>query len=132
MSKKKNTSVVKKKYKSFKEIPVWQLSHKLTLEIYKLTNKLPKEEKYGLVSQLRRSASSVPSNIVEGFYRNTTKELLSFLYISRGSCGETIYHLLLVKDLGYIESPEYDSLIEQYESVIKQLSGWIRSLKVKI
>ena len=126
MAKKQN------KYKSFKEIPVWKLSHKLTLEVYDLTKRFPKDEIYGLTSQLRRSSSSISANIVEGFYRNTTKELLSFLYNSRGSCGETIYHLMLAYDLGYIDENKFDDLIKEYEDVIRQLSGWIRSLKTKI
>ncbi len=119
-------------YKNFKEIPAWQIAHKCVLEIYKVTKKFPKEELYGLTSQIRRSAVSVASNIVEGFYRNTTKELISFLYNARGSCGETFYHILLVYDLRYISREEFDKLSDEYENLGKQLSNWIKSLKKRI
>jgi four helix bundle protein len=120
------------KYNSFKEIPVVIKSHNLAIQIYKLTKSFPKEEIYGLTSQLRRSAISIPANIIEGFYRNTTKEMIQFLYNARGSTGETIYHLMLSKDLEYIKQNEYIQLDEDYNNVAKQLNGWINSLKSKI
>jgi len=83
-----------KKYFNFKEIPVWKLSHEAVLNIYKITKNFPKDEEYGLKSQIRRSASFIPANIVEGIYRQTQKEHSKFLYNARGSVGETIYHLL--------------------------------------
>lgn len=95
------------KYTNFRELPVWKLSHEMVLEIYKLTIKFPEKEEYGLTSQIRRSASSVPANIVEGIYRQSSKELSKFLYNARGSCGETIYHLLLAKDLSYLDEKEW-------------------------
>ena len=70
------------KYKLAEEVPVWVKSHELTLLIYKLTEKFPRSEIYGLMSQIRRSAASIPANISEGFCRNTTKELIQFLYHS--------------------------------------------------
>ena len=120
------------KYKNFREIPVWQESHQLTLEIYRVTQRFPKPEVYGLSSQLRRSSSSVPASITEGFYRNTTKEFLQYLYIARGSAGETFYHLILSKDLKYITEIEYEKLSESYQGIIRQISGWIRSIKDKM
>lgn len=111
------------------DVPVWQLSHKLTLEVYKLTEQFPKSEIYGLTSQIRRSASSIPANITEGFYRNTTKELIQFLYNARGSYGETLYHLRLATDLGFINKSLYEKILEDYFSVGRQLNGWIKSLK---
>ena len=120
------------KYQSISEVPVWKKSHELTLEIYKTTETFPKSELFGLSSQIRRSASSIPANITEGFYRNSTKELLQFLYNARGSLGETLYHLLLAKDLGLIPNKLYDNLSDGYNEVGKQLNGWIRSLKTKI
>ena len=120
------------KYKNFTEIPVWQLAHKSTLEIYKLTANFPREELYGLSSQLKRAASSVPANITEGFYRNTTKELIQFLFNSRGSAGEVIYHLILSKDLKYISDTNFNKMKENYELIGKQLNGWIKSLKIKL
>lgn len=90
------------KVKRFEDLRVWQVSHKLTLEIYRITKAFPKEELYGLVAQLRRAASSVPANIAEGYYRHTTKELIKFLYNARGSAGEVTYFLILSRDLKYI------------------------------
>lgn len=119
-------------YKNFQEIPVWQESHKLALEIYRITKRFPKEEVYGLTGQLRRSSSSIPANITEGFYRNTRKELLQFLYNARGSAGETVYHIILAKDLKYISNKEYEKLSESYQGIVRQLSGWIKSLKNKL
>lgn len=123
---------VKKKYNAVEDTPVWQLSHELTLNVYKLSEKFPKTETYGLTSQVRRSASSVPANITEGFYRNSTKELVQFLYNARGSYGETLYHLRLAKDLGFINEVVYKDIIENYNLLGKQLNGWIKSLRVKI
>lgn len=124
--------IKKIKFYTVDDIPVWQLSHQLTLNVYKLTEKFPKTETYGLTSQIRRSSSSIPANITEGFYRNSTKELIQFLYNARGSYGETLYHLRLAKDLGFINESEYINIIENYVSLGKQLNGWIKSLKTKI
>lgn len=121
-----------KKYKSVEEVPVWQKSHELVLMVYKVTGNFPKAEIYGLISQLRRSSSSVPANISEGFYRNSTKELLMFLYNARGSNGETLYHLRLAHDLGFTDEKQYLELVEGYNEVGRQLNGWIRSLKGRL
>ena len=120
------------KYTSFEQLPIWGKAHELILFIYKLTETFPKSEIYGLTSQLRRSASSIPANIAEGFYRNSTKELVQFLYITRGSLGETKYHLRLSKDLNYLMQKDYEYLISEYEIIGKQLNGWIKSLKNKV
>jgi four helix bundle protein len=119
-------------YKDFTEIPAWQLAHKNALTIYKITKSFPKEEIYGITSQLRRSASSIAANITEGFYRNTTKELISFLYNARGSCGETLYHLILSHDLRYINDADFKHLTSSYNYLGKQISNWINSLKKRI
>jgi four helix bundle protein len=89
--------------KSFQDLNIWREAHQLTLEIYKITKEFPKEEVYGLISQLRRAAISIPSNIAEGMGRKSTKELLNFIYNARGSLSELIYYLILAKDLGYIK-----------------------------
>lgn len=116
-------------YRSHSEIPVFKLSHELTLLVYKETRKFPRIEFYGVVSQLQRAVSSIPANIVEGFYRKSKKELIQFLIISRGSCGEVRYFLLLSRDLGYINQIKYSELDSLAENVHKQLNGWIKSLK---
>lgn len=116
---------------SFEDSTAWKDAHKAVLQIYFIVRRFPKNELYGIVSQLCRAAVSVPANIAEGFYRNTTKELINFLYIARGSCGEVIYYLILAKDLGYLTEIDYQKLRQTYDAVAKQLNGWIRSLKNK-
>lgn len=113
----------------FESLPIFQDAHKLVLLIYKLTKKFPSEEKFGLISQVRRSASSIPANIIEGNSRNHKKEFIEFLYFANGSLEETNYHLLLSRDLGYIKSDEYESAIIQAEFVGKQTRGLIQYLK---
>jgi len=120
------------KISSFTDLIVWQNAHKLTLEIYRITQKFPLDEKFGITSQIKRAACSVPANIVEGFYRNTTKELINFLYISRGSCGECIYYLLLAKDVKFINEKQYIGFRLKYEIIIKQINALIKSLRSKI
>ncbi len=81
--------------KTFRDLKVWQKSHDLTLKIYRITGQFPSEEKFGIISQLRRTASSILTNIVEGFKRRSTKEHSHFLNIADSSLEETKYHLIL-------------------------------------
>lgn len=120
------------KYKQVEELPVWSKSYGLTLIVYEMTKKFPANETYALTSQIRRSASSVPANITEGYSRNSTKELLQFLYNARGSNAETIFHLKLSKDLKYLSQENFIILEEGYNEIGKQLNGWISSLKKKL
>lgn len=115
--------------KQAQDMDVFKLSHSLTIEIYKLTDKFPPEEKFGLSSQMRRSAYSIPMNIVEGSARLGTKEYRQFVGIARGSAGEISYQLLLSKDLGYLSEQDYTSLKERYDRVAKMLTGLIKTLK---
>ena len=108
---------------------MWQKAHSLVLDVYELTSSFPGEERYGMTSQLRRSAVSVVANIVEGQSRNTTKEYLSFLYNARGSLEETRYHLLLGRDLGYVDESEFGLLEARCEEISKMLNGLIQSLR---
>lgn len=114
--------------KSFRDLNIWKEAHRLVLEIYKITNNFPKEEIYGLTPQLRRASVSIPSNIAEGMGRNTTKELLSFLYNARGSLSEVLYQLLLAKDLKYIEESVYKSIEERYNGLGMGINTFIKSL----
>lgn len=116
---------------NWRELKVWQKSHQLVLEIYKVTSGFPKEETYNLVSQLRRSAISVPANIVEGQSRNTTKEYLQFLYNARGSLEEIRYHLLLSRDLEYLSISDYEDLEAKYEEISKMLNRLISTMRSK-
>lgn len=117
--------------KNFTDLKIWQLSHKLTLEIYRLTFEFPKVEKYGIISQIRRSSSSVPANIAEGFSRSSTKEFLQYLYQARGSLSETVYFLILTKDLEILSLQQFQNLNKDYELLAKQINALIKSLKTK-
>ncbi len=112
----------------FESLPIFQDSHKLVLMIYKASKKFPKDETYGLVSQIRRSASSIVANIIEGNARGHRKEFLQFLYLANGSLEETKYHLLLSKDLDYVNKVNYETIHLQTEIVGKQLKGLIKYL----
>lgn len=109
----------------FEDLKVFDEAHKLTLSVYRVTRNFPKSETYGLTSQIRRSSASVAANIVEGNSRGHKKEFIQFLYLANGSLEETKYHLLLAKDLGYIDSKDYDLIHSQSEMVGKLLKGLI-------
>jgi len=115
--------------KSFENLDVWKAAHKSVLEIYKITKKFPEDERFRLIDQLCRSAASVPANISEGTGKKTLNEYIQFLYNARGSLEETRYHLILARDLDYIDKKEFETLSEQYNSVGKMLNGLIKSLK---
>lgn len=120
------------KVKSFEDLTVWQEAHKLTLVVYQLTAKFPAAEKYGIVSQLRRSSSSVPANIAEGFGRATTRELLRCLQIARGELEETRYFVLLSRDLGYVTPQDCDSVGQHCNSVGRLINALGSSLKRRL
>jgi len=110
-------------------LEVWKLSHQLTIDVYKLTQVFPKSEQFGLVSQVRRSVSSIPTNIIEGQARQYKKEFIQFLYIAKGSLEETNYHLFLSKDLGYISEKEYQILFELCTRIKMMLYKLIKSMQ---
>ena len=117
------------KIKTFKDLKVWQKAHQLVLDIYGATKELPAEEKYGLSAQLRRSAASMPTNIVEGFKRKSKKDFAHFLNMADTSLEETKYHLLLAKDLGYLPMGVFQGFQGQCDEVGRMLCGLNRSLK---
>ena len=117
------------KIKSFEELEVWQKAHELTLLIYRLTRAFPPDERFGLISQLRRASSSVAANIAEGYGRRTTKELLRSLRIANGEAEETRYFSLLSKDLSYMNQQEFDTVNQLCQSVSQLLSALGRSLQ---
>lgn len=110
-------------------LEVWKLSHQLTIEVYKITQVFPRAEQFGLVSQVRRSASSVPTNIIEDQARQYKKEFIQFLYIAKGSLEETNYHLFLSKDLGYISETDYKLLSEMCTRIKMMLYKLIKSMQ---
>ena len=121
---------LKSSVRTFRDLIVWQKAHLLVLGIYKVTKSFPSEEKFGLASQLRRSAASIPTNIVEGYKRKSRKEFLHFLNVGETSLEETKYHLLLARDLGYVEESEFTHLSDLCDEVGRMLSGLQRSLPV--
>jgi four helix bundle protein len=117
--------------KNYKELKVWEKSYHLCLEIYKVTAKFPNEERFGLTSQIRRAAVSIPSNIAEGYGRKTTADYIKFLYIAYGSNCELETQILLAGDLGYIENKAPKRIIDEIHEVERMLKGLIKSLEGK-
>ncbi len=115
--------------KDFRKLKVWEKSHKITLEIYKMTKNFPKEELYGLTSQIRRASASIPANLSEGCGRGSDAELSRFTQIAMGSACELEYHLLLTYDLGLIKFDIYISLNKELIEIKKMLSSLINKLK---
>ena len=115
-----------------KDLRVWQQSIEMVTSIYLMTKAFPKDELFGLVSQMRRAAVSVPSNIAEGYARGTDREKLHFLRISSGSMSEIETQLMLSLNLGYVSQEAFDELSENVTSVWKQLNALISSLKKKL
>jgi len=115
----------------FEDLVVWQKSHQLVIELYKITNSFPKSEEFGLSSQLRRSAASVPTNIAEGLGSNSRNNFKRMLFIARGSLVETRYHLILARDVGYISKGTYQCLKEKYDEIGRMLNALINSLDKK-
>src|SRR5690242_13097724 len=99
--------------KDFRKLLVWEKAHQLTLAIYQLTGTFPRDETYGLVSQMRRAASSIPSNIAEGCGRDGDAELARFCLMARGSASELEYQILLSRDLKLIQSQNYERLTQE-------------------
>ncbi|MEI6207570.1 MAG: four helix bundle protein [Desulfuromonadales bacterium] len=112
----------------FKNLGVWQKSYDLTLEIYRLSKNFPQDERFGITSQIRRAAYSVPANISEGYERNYRKEYLQFLHVAKGSLGEIETFLMLSNDLGYLTIDDYNKLELQRAEIGKMLKGLISSL----
>jgi len=113
----------------YKKLKVWEDAHKFTIDIYNITKKFPNNEQYGLTSQIRRSSSSISTNIVEGCGQLDNGNLIRFLGIAKGSAFETEYQLLLSKDLSYIDINEYNILTEKIKSIIRRLNNLIKFLK---
>ena len=124
--------MVADKIKKVEDLEVFKLSHSLALNVYKLTESFPQEERFGLISQMRRSAYSIPMNVIEGSNRLNTGEYRRFVGIAKGSAGEISYQILLARDLGYVSEEIYSELRGKYEIVIKMLSNLAKSLDKKV
>jgi four helix bundle protein len=112
----------------YRSLRVWEEAHALALEIYRLTRSFPAGEMYGLTSQMRRSAASVPTNLAEGSGRNTPGELKRFCRVSLGSANELDYQLLLARDLGYIDDQGYAVIGDRIDHVKRMLTNLMHAL----
>jgi len=118
--------------KSFRDLEVWQRAHRVVLDVYRLTNPFPRSEQFGVVSQLRRAAFSIPANIAEGFGRRSTKELLQFVAVANGSLEELRYFLLLSRDLRYLSPMEHEKMEGDLKAVAQMLEGLAKSLRRRL
>jgi four helix bundle protein len=116
----------KEKSKSFKDLIVWQKAHQLVLNVYKATKHFPKEETYGLTSQVRRSSVSVAANIAEGFKKKGIADKLKYMNIAQGSLSETDYHLLLANDLEYFNTSGLSSNADEVGRLLESYMKGIR------
>ncbi len=117
--------------RDFKELKVWQKSHILTLAVYRATETFPKQEIYGLTSQIRRASSSIPANIAEGCGRKGEAELARFFQIAIGSASELEYHLLLSHELKLLKASDYQQLASEVVDVKRMLTSFIQKLRAE-
>ncbi|CAN5864635.1 four helix bundle protein [soil metagenome] len=115
--------------RDFRELKVWEKSHKLTRDVYEATARFPKEELYGLTSQIRRSCSSIPANIAEGCGRDGVSELARFSRIAAGSASELEYHLLLANELNFLNTPDHGKLTTEVTEIKRMLTSFIQKLR---
>jgi four helix bundle protein len=115
--------------RNFQQLEIWQRSHQLTLRVYTATQSFPKEEIYGLTSQMRRSSSSVPTNIAEGCGRNSSIEFNRFLVIATGSLSELQYQFILSRDLKYFSEPIFKELFDEASQIKKMIYSYCQRLK---
>lgn len=115
--------------RDFRELKVWEKSHKLTLDVYKATAGFPQEELYGLTTQIRRSCASIPANIAEGCGRDGDAELARFCRIAAGSASELEYHLLLANELNFLNPKDHGKLTTEVTEIKRMLTSFIQKLK---
>ena len=115
--------------KDFRQLKVWEKSHQLALAVYTATKNFPKEELYGLTSQIRRSSMSIPTNIAEGCGRFTDADFARFLQMAMGSASETEYQLILARDLGFLSSNAYEKLHTDAEEVKRMLASLLKTIR---
>jgi four helix bundle protein len=114
--------------RSFKDLKVWQKGHELTLSIYRATKSFPRDEMYGITSQLRRAAASIPANIAEGCVRGSGADFRRFLQVALGSASELEYHILLSHELGYFDKSQHESLSSKATELKRMLTSFIQKL----
>lgn len=117
------------KVQSYKDLEAWRISYELAREVYRYTKEFPKEELYGLTAQIRRCATSIPSNIAEGFHRQTIKEKIQFYHIASGSTAELQTQLMLASDMQYLSHDAFNSLMVKSQRSHKLTYGLLRSIR---
>lgn len=115
--------------KDFRTLKVWQRAHELVLENYRCSRSFPAEERFGLTSQLRRSAVSIPSNIAEGCGRGSDSDFGRFLQIAMGSASEVEYQTMLARDLGLLDEPRCDGLLDRVQQIKRMLAGLLQRVR---
>lgn len=128
----KEFRIKNKKIQDFTDIVAWQKGHKLVLIVYKTTKKFPKDELFGLTSQMRRCAVSITSNLAEGFSRKTYKEKVNFYYTSLASNTELQNQLIISKDVKYLNVKNFNKIYEMTVEIQKLINGLIKSSKNKL
>jgi len=118
------------KIRSFRDLVIWKRSIKLVEDIYNVSKSFPKEEIYGLTSQLRRAAVSIPSNISEGFARFHNKEYKQFLYIALGSCAELTTQIIIASRLKYLKINDAEKILNEIDEISKMTMSLIKKLKL--
>jgi four helix bundle protein len=118
--------------RDFHGLLVWQKSHALTLGVYRMTKSFPTDERFGIISQLRRAASSVPANLSEGCGRGSESDFGRFVQIAMGSAAEVEYHLLLAKDLGYITEEHFSATTKDVQEVKRMLASLLKTVRAQI
>ena len=114
--------------REFRDLKIWKLGMSIVIDVYRLTKSFPKDELFGLTSQMRRAAVSIPSNIAEGFNRYHTKEFIRYLYIALGSCAELETQLEIASDLAYLENETKLDLLENINHETRMLRNLIKKL----
>jgi four helix bundle protein len=122
---------VDEKMQDFRNLDVWKRSHELTLAVYRATKIFPENERYGLTSQLRRGASSIPANLAEGCGRGTDPDFGRFVQNAMGSASEVEYEFLLARDLDYLEANSYETLNDEIVGIKRMLASLLRKLRTK-
>ncbi len=120
------------KIKTYKDLNIWKRSIELVKDVYEITRLFPKEELYGLTSQIRRSSIAIPSNIAEGFTRFYNKEYRQFLYIALGSCAELETQITISNSLNYIDDGSAKKLSDEIEIICKMITNLIKKINNKI
>ena len=114
--------------KRYRDLDIWKKGIELVKDIYKSTEKFPKQEMYGLVGQMRRSAISIPSNVAEGFRRYHNREYKQFLYVSLGSCAELETQITIAKELKYMKQDKEAVLLEKLDHICRMISNLLKKL----